>query len=35
MQWSKGHLEQYLVMDPMFLGKYPEDGLKFYGSDVP
>ena len=22
-------------MDPMFLGKYPEDGLKFYGSDVP
>jgi beta-glucosidase len=22
-------------MDPIFLGKYPEDGLKFYGSDVP
>ena len=22
-------------MDPMFLGKYPEDGLNFYGSDVP
>jgi beta-glucosidase len=22
-------------MDPMFLGKYPEDGLNYYGSDVP
>jgi beta-glucosidase len=22
-------------MDPMFLGHYPEDGLKFYGDDVP
>ena len=22
-------------MDPMILGKYPEDGLKFYGRDVP
>jgi len=22
-------------MDPMFLGKYPEDGLKLYGADVP
>ena len=22
-------------MDPIFLGKYPADGLKFYGSDVP
>jgi beta-glucosidase len=22
-------------MDPVFLGKYPEDGLQFYGTDVP
>ncbi len=22
-------------MDPVFLGKYPEDGLKLYGKDVP
>ena len=22
-------------MDPMILGKYPEDGLKFYGADIP
>jgi len=39
----EGHLEQLYSykdvwnntwwMDPIFLGKYPEDGLKFYGNE--